>query len=393
MKIKRIGDISIIVSKGTTPTSIGLSFANRGIPFLRGEDVQGKRIDFESVKTFIDKKTHSLLSRSALSNGDVLVTIAGTIGRVAYIEGPAVEANCNQAVAFIRIDPNRFDASYLCFLLSSPQYQSKFDKFVAGGGIPNVNLEQIKSIEIHDISIEDQRRIVSRLKAQLSEVEMAHKAAEMQATELANIIELAIENEISVSLANGKREVFLGDIVDLTAKLVDPTTPEMCILPHVSAENIASVTGEFLGLKSAAEDGMKSNKYMFESGDVLYSKLRPYLRKVALPDFAGLCSADMYPLKANPEFIDSRFLKILLSAKIFTEYANEKSARSRMPKLNREQLFSWEFRLPSLERQKACIEKIEKVVYQANIARKAAKIVATEISLLPSRLLSQAFEM
>ena len=199
------------------------------------------------------------------------------------------------------------DDDFLCFALNWADYSDA----VTGSTRLKLPQNMMNRLLIPKPPIEKQRQIAVQLKAQLAEVETARKAAETQSAEIANIIELAIENEISVSLANGEHEVFLGDIVDLTAKLVDPTTPEMCILPHVSAENIASVTGEFLGLKSAAEDGMKSNKYMFESGDVLYSKLRPYLRKVALPDFAGLCSADMYPLKANPEFIDSRFLKIL----------------------------------------------------------------------------------
>ena len=57
---------------------------------------------------------------------------------------------------------------------------------------------------------------------------------------------------------------------------------------------------------------MTSTKYLFSPGDVLYSKLRPYLRKVALVDFRGLCSADMYPIEADHEVLDPTFLKFLL---------------------------------------------------------------------------------
>ncbi|MEI6258646.1 MAG: restriction endonuclease subunit S [Deltaproteobacteria bacterium] len=369
-----------VVIMGQSPSSETYNRKGDGLPFFQGKAEFG---DIHPVAT----KWCSTPLKIANKN-DILISVRAPVGPTNI-----ADKRCciGRGLAAIRPIKEKTDRDYLWYYLRF--VEAALVEKGQGSTFESINSDDLKSLEIPMYPLTEQRRISARLKAQLAEVEKARNAAEMQTVEIANIIELAIENKISVSLAKGKREVFLGDIVDLTAKLVDPTAPEMCILPHVSAENIASVTGEILGLKSAGEDGMRSSKYMFESGDVLYSKLRPYLRKVALPDFAGLCSADMYPLKANPEFIDSRFLKILLSSKIFTEYANEKSARSRMPKLNREQLFSWEFRLPSLEIQKTCIEKIEQVIYQANIAKKAAKVVASEIYLLPYLLLSQAFEM
>ncbi len=89
---------------------------------------------------------------------------------------------------------------------------------------------------------------------------------------------------------------------------------------------------------------MTSTKYLFSPGDVLYSKLRPYLRKVALVDFRGLCSADMYPIEADHDVLDPTFLKFLLLSDFFSAYANDESRRARMPKLNRQQLLSWETR-------------------------------------------------
>ena len=61
----------------------------------------------------------------------------------------------------------------------------------------------------------------------------------------------------------------------IKAPQVDPTLPEYGDLPHVSGENIESGTGRLLEVRSAADDGMTSGKYLFESGDVLYSKFHP----------------------------------------------------------------------------------------------------------------------
>jgi type I restriction enzyme S subunit len=137
----------------------------------------------------------------------------------------------------------------------------------------------------------------------------------------------------------------------VVAPHVDPTLPGFADLPHVSGENITSGTGELLDVRSASEDGMTSTKYLFSPGDVLYSKLRPYLRKVALVDFRGLCSADMYPIEADHEVLDPTFLKFLLLSDSFSAYANDESRRARMPKLNRQQLLSWETPIPPLPEQ------------------------------------------
>jgi type I restriction enzyme S subunit len=173
--------------------------------------------------------------------------------------------------------------------------------------------------------------------------------------------------------------------------MANPSSPKYCDLLHVSAENIESVTGKLINLKSAKDDGMTSNKYFFDKGDVLYSKLRPYLRKIALPDFSGLCSADMYPIKCNPDLLDSRFLKLLLTSKAFTEYANEMSARSRMPKLNRDQLYNWKFSLPSIEIQQSITSKIEHAMKIGDEGLKASDNVIASINILPNKLLQEAF--
>jgi type I restriction enzyme S subunit len=264
--------------------------------------------------------------------------------------------------------------------------------FTGAVGQQRVPAGFLENLEIPLPSVDDQRRIAALLKDQLTKVEKARKAIAVQLASISSLIDDGIDNMLKISMLNNGENVSLGDVISITANLVNPTLPEVCDLPHVSAENIVSITGDLIGLKSAAEDGMKSNKYLFEAGDVLYSKLRPYLRKVALPNFAGLCSADMYPLKVNPEFIEPEFLKILLGSKLFTDYANEKSARSRMPKLNREQLFSWKFCLPSLRDQRKCSQRVKRFMHEVTVAKAASMTMTKDMNVLATRIFSQAFE-
>jgi type I restriction enzyme M protein len=152
--------------------------------------------------------------------------------------------------------------------------------------------------------------------------------------------------------------VKLGEVCRIDAPLVDPKLPQFRSLPHVSGENIESGTGALLTLHSAAEDKVISGKYAFKAGAVLYSKLRPYLCKAALAAFDGLCSADMYPLIVEDSQVDARFLLNVLLSNDFTRYAVELSGRARMPKLNREDLMSYEIPLPPIAIQREIVAEL-----------------------------------
>jgi type I restriction enzyme S subunit len=192
MKKIKLGDIAVLISKGTTPTSVGLTFSTTGLPFLRGEDIQGNAVDLSKVRMFISESSSSKLGRSELEKGDVLITIAGTIGRIGYIN-KHVKANCNQAVAFIRLDLDKIDPLWLCFTLQSEKYQKIFLDFIVGGAIPNINLQQISSIEIPDIPIELQREIAQNITAQLIEIERIKTAINTSLNDLAILNERVFE--------------------------------------------------------------------------------------------------------------------------------------------------------------------------------------------------------
>jgi len=192
-------------------------------------------------------------------------------------------------------------------------------------------------------------------------------------------------------IPTGWRRVRLGDICEITAKQVDPRIEEFAALPHVNGTSIESGTCRLLHLEAASGAGLISGKYLFDSGDVLYSKLRPYLRKVVVAETRGVCSADMYPIRVTREMVDPRFLAWLLVTDEFTRYANEESARARMPKLNREQLFAWETALPPIGEQHRILVVLEGQMAVAERARVAAEARLDAAKILPDAYLRHAF--
>lgn len=193
-------------------------------------------------------------------------------------------------------------------------------------------------------------------------------------------------------LPKGWRWQRLGDVCEIVARQVDPKIPEFGRLPHINGENIESGTGRVSGVRSAADDGMESGKYLFEEGDVLYSKLRPYLRKVAMAEFRGLCSADMYPIRANASALDPMFALWLLLSEEFSSYAEEESRRARMPKLNREQLFAWKAPIPPLTEQRRIAGGLREQMGAVARARAALDAQLAAAEALPAAHLRAVFQ-
>jgi len=124
---------------------------------------------------------------------------------------------------------------------------------------------------------------------------------------------------------------------------------------------------------------------------VLYSKIRPYLMKVARPDFSGLCSADMYPLAPLPNQITRDYLFHLLLSKHFTEYAIQGSARAGMPKVNREHLFEFRVWLPSIQKQNELAAKLDALHEETQRLESLYQRKLVALEALKKSLLHEAF--
>lgn len=113
---RRLGELSSVITKGTTPTTYGYRYTSRGIPFFRIENItKAGQIDlYGSGILYVDEDAHSFMQRSQLKEGDLVVSIAGTIGRIAVVLPEHVPGNCNQAVA-ITVKPASIFGGWCCF--------------------------------------------------------------------------------------------------------------------------------------------------------------------------------------------------------------------------------------------------------------------------------------
>jgi type I restriction enzyme, S subunit len=138
---------------------------------------------------------------------------------------------------------------------------------------------------------------------------------------------------------------------------VDPTEAPYDEMMLVAPDHIESGTGRLLARQTASEQAAISGKYLCSPSDVLYSKIRPALRKVALVDEVCLCSADMYAIAPGENF-ERESLYYFLLTDAFTAYAELASMRVAMPKINREALGPFQLPKPPEEEQKQIVATV-----------------------------------
>lgn len=143
-----LSELCHVVTKGTTPTTLGKPFVESGINFIKAESILDDHSIDKSKFAFIDEETNALLKRSIIHAGDVVFTIAGTLGRFALIEENVLPANTNQAVAIIRADVEKVLPEYIYTCFIGEWHTDYYAKRVQQAVQANLSLTTIKSLPI-----------------------------------------------------------------------------------------------------------------------------------------------------------------------------------------------------------------------------------------------------
>ena len=143
-----LSDLCHAVTKGTTPTTLGKSFVESGINFIKAESILNNHSIDKSKFAFIDEETNALLKRSVIHSGDIVFTIAGTLGRFALIDDNVLPANTNQAVAIIRADTKKILPEYIYTCFIGEWHTDYYAKRVQQAVQANLSLATIKSLPI-----------------------------------------------------------------------------------------------------------------------------------------------------------------------------------------------------------------------------------------------------
>jgi type I restriction enzyme S subunit len=164
-------------------------------------------------------------------------------------------------------------------------------------------------------------------------------------------------------------------IARINSGQVDPRESRYRKLVLIAPNHIHSGSGMLLAQETADEQGADSGKYLVSRGQIIYSKIRPNLRKATIAPCDCLCSADMYPITPTKEVLPE-FLLLLLLSQPFTKFAVDCSMRVAMPKVNREALANCLMWYPEPDEQRKVLATVacESAPYDTAIARTEREI-------------------
>lgn len=188
----KLSNFTKIISKGTTPKGGESSYKKTGIKFLRVENLNNDNtLNFTNIK-YIDEDIHNnYLKRSILEEKDVLISIAGTLGKTAIVKKEDLPLNTNQAICFIRLqNKNIILPKYLCLLYSSSIIKREILKKAKVTAIPNLTLEIIGNTMIPLPQLEEQKEIVRILDNVLEKEDKINEILELE--EMIELLEKSI---------------------------------------------------------------------------------------------------------------------------------------------------------------------------------------------------------
>ena len=316
----RLGDIATLITKGTTPTSVGYTFTDTGVNFVKIESIREDGTFIPDKFAHISDECNTKLKRSQLQENDILFSIAGAIGRTAIVTKDCLPANTNQALAIIRIPQGVIDYRFLLYALQSDAIIEQAEKQKQGVAQLNLSLQNINDFEIPFFTEEEQLTVVEVL----SSVDSLLSTRIAQLEQLDELVKSRFIELFGDTILNpfGWEKDSLGTVCDVRDGTHDSPTYYEIGYPLVTSKN---VTGGKIDLTDCSficeEDFNKINeRSKVDIGDIIMPMIGTVGKPVIVdmePNFA-IKNVALIKFKA-----DSRVLNIYIRALLQSDYFDD----------------------------------------------------------------------
>ena len=129
----------------------------------------------------------------------------------------------------------------------------------------------------------------------------------------------------------------------------------------LNLDMIESNTGKIIDYNYVMKNEIGSSTCTFDTTNVLYSKLRPYLNKVVIPNSIGYATSEMVPLQPLKSKLNRYYLTYMLRDKSFVDYISEKVAGAKMPRVSMNDFRNFEVPIPTIELQNQFADFVKQV--------------------------------
>ncbi|WP_270316845.1 restriction endonuclease subunit S [Bifidobacterium adolescentis] len=373
----KLSDICSIVS-GATPKTTVKDYWGGDIKWITPSELNDdSHVIYNTAKHLTEAGFASARLRM-FPEGTVLLTTRAPIGKVAIAGEPMC---CNQGFKNL-VCSDAVNNEYLYRYLKNRS--SELQVLGRGATFKELSKKEVAAYEIN----------LPPLKRQLEAVEklaLVDKQVVIAKTQLDKLDSLVKSRFVEMfgdlkSDTNGWPIKPFETFAIIDTHMANDLTPYLD-MPHIGIDSIESGTGRLSGYRTVAEDGIISGKYPFTPEHLIYSKIRPSLNKVALPDFSGVCSADAYPILPIAGECNRVYLAEVMRSAYFLEYILPLSGRAQMPKVNKKALSGFSMPLPPIELQ----QQFAAFVAQVDKSRFVAQQQIEKLQMLYDSLAQEYF--
>ena len=386
----RLAEIATNIEYGTSVKCHDLP-GEQDIPVIRMGNIQNGKLNFQKLK-FAPRNSVDL-PKLILEDGDIVFNRTNSrelVGKCAVFFGGGKEFSF--ASYIIRARVHEQEPVYISEYINSDLCRStQILPFVTQQvGQANFNGTKLKNILIPLPPLEEQARIVEKLKEVFAEIDRAEKAYQelqtLSSVLRGQILQEAIQGKLVPQLDSEEEVQQIGDAPEdvpfaipekwkwfTLGSVIEYGKCNQLAGNEISSEtwvldleDIEKNTGRILDKKRGVST--TSNKNKFEEGFVLYSKLRPYLNKVVIADESGVCTTEIVPIDVASAKVPllARYLQCYLMSPLFLNHANQASYGVKMPRLGTKDARSALIPIPPIEEQKRIVDKIEDLLKQVD---------------------------
>ena len=379
--------------------------------YIRVSDMKNGSVVLSSIQ-YISEDIYQKIRKYTISENDIYITVAGTIGRIGTIPHELNNANLTENADKLVI--YKMEKKFLCLALQSPFIQSQIKSVTTKVGQPKLAIKRIENFIVPVPPLMEQHRIVAKIGELQPDIDAYDKAqTEIRTIEQRfpeamkkSLLQYAIEGKLvpqrkeegtakdllaairaeKAQLIKEKKIkktkplpaitddekpfdipdswewVRLGEVSTYGQKInkivVENMKPDMWLL---DMEDIEKGTGRIIRHKLVKSSVIRGDKAVFHKGDLLYSKLRPYLKKILIAPEDGICTSELVPFQVY-QGINPLYAIWWLHSPSVDQKVNAASYGVKMPRVGKETMINLLLPLPPLAEQHRIVAKLEELL-------------------------------
>lgn len=341
-----------------------------GVPIINPSNITASKVVADWEITVAEEKANEL-GRHRFKIGDLVFARRGEMGRCAAITETEEGWLCGTGSMLIRLKDHRLLPSFAVLMLSQSGIRDTLSLQSVGATMDNLNTHILAKLRFPLPPLDEQRAILAFLDQETAKIDRLMEVRRKQVERLQEQRTAVIHHAVTQGLdPNAKMkpssvewlpQVPEGWTVKRLKYWAKHISVQVSAMPeghaYLALEHVESKTGQILPNEDAEFD---SNVKLFKADDVLFGRLRPYLAKVALPDFDGVCVGELMVLRPNREELRPRYLQLRLLTPDFISLVDGSTQGAKMPRANWTFVGDIPLAFPPPDQQDAIIAHIER---------------------------------